>query len=149
MTTIRLTTIINAPMLEVFELSRDIDFHKKSVSQTQEEAIAGVTSGKIGMGESVTWRGRHFGVFLTHESKITAFKSPSLFTDEMVSGKFKSFKHEHFFSKIGNTTEMKDILTYETPFGYFGKLFDLLFLKRHLTKFLQQRNLYLAQEIES
>ncbi|RMB57089.1 cell division protein [Dokdonia sinensis] len=149
MTTISLTTQINAPILEVFELSRDIDFHKTSVSDTQEEAIAGVTSGKIGMGETVRWRGKHFGVFLTHESKITAFHSPSLFTDEMISGRFKSFRHEHRFRESGNKTIMEDILTYETPYGIFGRLFDTFFLEKHLTTFLQQRNLNLKKALES
>ena len=39
----------------------DIDFHQESASQTQEKAIKGVTSGQIGLGEMVTWRGKHFG----------------------------------------------------------------------------------------
>lgn len=157
MTTITLTTYIDAPILEVFELSRDIDFHIKSTSKTQEKAISGVTSGKIGIGESVQWRGKHFGIFLTHESKITAFDSPSLFTDEMISGRFKSFKHEHRFREIyplavtgdGNQTIMEDILSYRTPFGIFGELFDKFLLKKHLTKFLEQRNKMLKQKLES
>jgi hypothetical protein len=35
---------------------------------------------------------------------------------------------------------MTDVLQYETPFGVFGKLFDVLFLKKHLTQFLLERN---------
>ena len=58
----------------------------------------------------------------------------------MEEGQFKTFKHEHFFEEKNGVTTMKDKLCYETPFGVFGKLFDFLFLKRHLTKFVLHRN---------
>jgi hypothetical protein len=43
-------------------LARDIDFHTQSLVDTGERAIAGRTSGLIGLGESVTWEARHLGV---------------------------------------------------------------------------------------
>ena len=67
------------------------------------------------------------------------------FVDEMEEGKFKSFKHEHFFEEENGVTIMKDILQYETPFGIFGKLFDILFLEKHLTQFLLERNKILKE----
>lgn len=91
MPVIRLTTIINAPVAVVFDLSRSIDLHKISTAHTNEQAVAGKTSGLIGMDESVTWRAKHFGVTQLLTSKITAFESPHYFTDEMVSGAFKQF----------------------------------------------------------
>jgi hypothetical protein len=51
MPVINLHTQINAPIGIVFDLSRSIDLHKISTAHTNEEAIAGVTSGLIGMGE--------------------------------------------------------------------------------------------------
>ena len=38
---------------------------------------------------------------------------------------------------------MKDVMQYETPFGFFGQLFDKIALKKHLTQFLLKRNAYL------
>lgn len=125
MTTIQLTTIINAPIEDAFNLSRDISFHLESASQTKEEAIAGVTSGLIGPNESVTWRGKHFGLFLKHTSKITTFDFPNYFTDEMIKGHFKTFKHQHVFGQKGTKTEMVDIIEYKVPFGIFGRFFRL------------------------
>jgi ligand-binding SRPBCC domain-containing protein len=140
MTTIRLTTKINASINEVFDRSRDIDFHKKSASQTQEKVIGGITSGLINKGETVTWQGKHLGLWLTHQSLITELESPSYFVDEMIKGNFKNFKHEHYFKELGNTTVMTDVLTYKVPFGFIGEIFDYLFIKRHLTRFLKVRN---------
>jgi ligand-binding SRPBCC domain-containing protein len=143
MTSINLTTTINAPIQIVFDLSRNIDIHKKSTAKSKETAIAGVTSGVINKGETVTWRGKHFGVYLTHKSVISEMKIPSYFVDEMLEGKFKSFRHEHIFSEKNEKTIMLDTIQYETPFGIFGKLFDMIVLKNHLQKFISERNEYI------
>ena len=148
MTTIYLETKIKAPKQTVFDASRDIDIHQKSASKTSEKAIAGVTSGLINLNETVTWRGKHFGFYLTHKSRITAMNFYGYFVDEMEKGKFKYFKHEHFFEEQNGITIMKDKLQYETPFGIFGELFDILFLEKHLTQFLLERNKTLKEVSE-
>ncbi|WP_433833847.1 SRPBCC family protein [Flavobacterium anhuiense] len=149
MTEINLTTKINAPKQIVFDASRNIDIHQKSARKSQEKAIAGITFGLINLNETVTWRGKHFGFYLTHKSRITAMNFYDYFVDEMEEGKFKSFKHEHFFEEENGMTIMKDKLQYETPFGIFGKLFDVLFLKKHQTKFLLNRNKVLKDVSET
>ena len=148
MTAINLTTKIKAPKQIVFDASRNIDIHQKSASKTSEKAISGVTSGLINLNETVTWRGKHFGFYLTHKSKITAMDFYDYFVDEMEKGKFKTFRHEHFFEEQNGFTVMKDKLQYETPFGLFGELFDILFLEKHLTKFLLERNKTLKEVSE-
>lgn len=144
-----LETIINAPREVIFDLSRSIDYHKESTKHTKEQAIAGKTKGLIELGESVTWRAKHFGFWLILESKITEFDYPISFTDEMVKGKFKSFKHEHIFEVKGEKTIMTDIFNYKSPLGFLGKLADILFLKRYMTKFLSTRNTILKGYVES
>lgn len=140
MPVIQLRTVINAPIDVVFDLSRSIDLHKISTAHTNEQAIAGKTSGFISMDESVTWKARHFGVTQFLTSKITAFKSPHYFVDEMVSGAFKRFKHEHIFAEENDTTIMTDIFDYTSPYGFFGRLADALFLKRYMKNLLKERN---------
>lgn len=148
MTTINLTTKINATKQIAFDASRNIDIHQKSTSASKEKAIAGITYGLINLNETVTWRGKHFGFYLTHKSRITAMNLYDYFVDEMEKGKFKTFKHKHFFEEENGITIMKDKLQYETPFGIFGSLFDALFLKKHLTKFLLERNKVLKEVSE-
>jgi hypothetical protein len=149
MTTIQLITEIKSSKKIVFDVSRDIDIHQKSAFKSNEKAIAGVTSGLINYNETVTWRGKHFGFYLTHKSRITTMNLYDYFVDEMEEGKFKSFKHQHFFEEKNGITIMKDHLQYETPFGIFGKIFDILFLEKHLTKFLLERNKILKQTAEN
>ncbi|PBJ13970.1 SRPBCC family protein [Flavobacterium sp. ACN6] len=148
MTTINLTTKIKASKQIVFDASRNIDIHQQSASESNEKAIAGVTSGLINLHETVTWRGKHFGFYLTHKSRITIMNLYDYFVDEMEHGKFKSFKHEHFFEEENGITIMRDKLQYETPFGIFGRLFDALFLKKHLNQFLLERNKVLKEVSE-
>lgn len=145
MTTLHLTTRIKAPCHIVFDIARNIDIHQQSATNTKEKAIAGKTSGLIELGETVTWKGKHFGFYIKHQSIISKMKYPSLFVDEQLKGHFKTFKHTHLFEEQNGVTIMQDILEYETPYGIFGKLFDKLFLKKHLKNFLIHRNTILKK----
>jgi ligand-binding SRPBCC domain-containing protein len=149
MTQIKTSTIINAPIEIVFNNCRNIDVHQNSASKTNEKAIAGRTSGLINKGETVTWIGKHFGIYIQHESIISEMNFSNYFVDEQLKGHFKRFKHQHFFTQKENQTIMTDILDYETPFGFIGKLFDKLLLENHLTKFIIYRNAILKELSEN
>lgn len=121
-------------------MSRSINLHKISTQHTNEEAIAGVTTGLIGLHQSVTWPAKHFGIYQTLTSIITTFQQPDYFVDEMEQGIFKHFKHEHLFKTVDQQTLMTDLFDYESPLGIIGKLADVLFLKRYMTALLKKRN---------
>lgn len=149
MSKIELSTQINAPIEKVFNLSRSIDLHIQSTQQTGERAISGRTSGLIGLGETVTWRARHFGIWQNLTSKITEYNYPNFFADEMVNGAFRSFRHEHHFTESKGFTLMRDIFVFESPLGVFGKLFNWLVLKRYMIKLLIKRNKVIKGAAES
>jgi len=146
---LRLETLIDADRNIVFDLSRSIDLHKISTEQTNEEAIAGVTSGLIGNGEWVTWRARHFGIYQKLTSRITAFERPDYFVDEMGKGIFNWFKHEHKFQQKNGRTFMIDIFEYESPFGVIGRIVDQLFLEKYMKDLLRKRNDIIKEFAES
>ncbi|MCK0114653.1 SRPBCC family protein [Gelidibacter sp. F63206] len=146
---IELRTEIKADRNIVFDLSRSIDLHKISTEQTNEKAIAGKTSGLIGMNESVTWRAKHFGIYQNLTSKITEFDRPNYFADEMVKGAFQKFKHEHHFMEFNGGTLMTDFFEYKSPFGILGKIADNLFLKKYMTELLTERNRIVKEFAES
>ncbi len=138
--TIHLTTIINAPVERVFDLSRSINLHKISTANTKEEAVAGVMTGLIKLNETVTWQAKHLFKLRRFTSKITAMEKPVHFVDEMIQGDFKSFKHEHYFKQIENGTIMIDMVEFESPYGVAGWLVNKLFLKNYLKRLLVTRN---------
>jgi ligand-binding SRPBCC domain-containing protein len=147
-TKIELFTTINAPVEHCFNIARDIDVHVASTAHTGERAIAGRISGLIGLGETVTWRAKHFGIWQNLTSKITEFDSPYFFVDEMVSGAFKSFRHEHYFTGDDKQTVMRDEFIFKSPLGLLGNLANWLFLKRYMTTLLIKRNLVIKAVAE-
>jgi ligand-binding SRPBCC domain-containing protein len=149
MSKIHLTTFIAAPIERVFNLSRSINLHKISTAKTKEEAIAGVTTGLINLDETVTWQAKHLFKTRQHTSKITAMETPVSFVDEMIKGDFKSFRHQHFFKTVDNGTIMIDILEFESPYGTIGKIFNAVYLKKYLEKFLIKRNAVIKEYAET
>lgn len=137
---IQIDTIIHAPIERVFDLNRSIELHMISTSASNEKAVAGKTTGLIGLGETVTWRARHFGLYQHLTVKITEFDQPYSFTDEQVNGIFSSFKHQHIFESTGGNTFVKDVFQYKSPLGSIGRIADVLFLKKYMTQLLEIRN---------
>jgi len=149
MPTIHLTTVIYAPMERVFDLSRSITLHKRSMAHLQEEAVKGRTNGLIENNETVTWRARHLGKTRTLTTRITDMRSPEYFCDEMEKGDFKYMRHEHHFKAIDNATVAIDIMDFEAPYGGLGRLFTRLYLHSYMSRLLQQRNRIIKEYAES
>lgn len=149
MTTITLVTEINADTKTVFDLCRNIDLHQDSMKTSKEKAVAGRTSGFIERDETVTFRGKHFGIYLTHQSKITEMTLYNSFTDEMLRGPFQSFRHTHRFVEENGQTLMKDEIVYEVSFGILGRLLNFLFGKKYLMALITQRNAYIKTLAEN
>lgn len=146
---IHLTTVINAPVDRVFDLCRSIGLHKISTSNTNEDAIAGVTTGLINLNETVTWQAKHLFKKRRFTSKITAMKKPVHFTDEMIQGDFKSFKHEHHFKVIDNGILMIDLVEFESPYGILGNLVNKFYLKKYLQRLMETRNAVIKEYAET
>jgi ligand-binding SRPBCC domain-containing protein len=149
MPVINLETRIKASRQIVFDLARSIDFQSKVVTSSNEKAVAGRTSGLIGLNETVTYRGKHLGVVQSLTTRVTEFDPPNFFADEMEKGAFKSMRHEHYFSTSGEETIMKDVFNFEAPLGPLGWLANKLFLEAYMTNFLKGRNSTLKEYAES
>ena len=118
--------------------------------ETGEAAVAGVTTGLMGLGQWVRWKAKHFGVTQHLTSKITAFDYPHYFQDMMIEGAFKSMQHDHYFEEISAVeTEMKDRFVFSAPFPLLGPLAERVFLKRYMEDFLVKRNHMIKEVAES
>ena len=146
---IECSILIHAPIEVVFDLARSIDLHQESTRQTGEKAVAGKTSGLIGLGEQVTWEATHFGIRQRLTSEIVQLQRPNQFRDSMVNGAFARFDHDHFFESADDGTRMTDVFDYTAPWGWAGRVADCLFLKRYLTRFLAKRNAVIKSVAES
>ncbi len=146
---IHLTSFITAPVERVFDLSRSISLHQISTAETNEKAIAGVVYGLINENETVTWQARHLFKTRRFTSKIIKMQRPVFFIDEMIKGDFKSFHHEHHFKPAENGTIIIDLINFETPYGFFGKIANRLFLKAYIEKFVLNRNAVIKEYAET
>jgi len=149
MPTIHLTTFVAAPVHVVFDLSRSVDLHKRSMSQYKEEAVSGTRFGLIEKEDTVTWKAKHLFKIRFLRVKITDMKKPDHFTDEQLEGNFKIMKHEHHFKPCDNGTIMIDLFYFESPHGVIGEWFNSLYLTNYIKKLLEQRNKTIKEYAES
>jgi ligand-binding SRPBCC domain-containing protein len=146
---IREETNINAPIERCFDLSLNVDLHRRSVAQTRERPVAGVTSGMMKLGDTVTWEAVHFGIKQRLTSTITAYERPYRFTDEMVWGAFQEITHLHEFVPQPPGTLIIDLFAFRAPWGIPGKVAETLVLTRYMKGLLLTRNHYLQQVAEA
>lgn len=145
----RIETPIAAPIEVCFDLARDIDFHTRSLEGTGERAVAGRTTGLIGLGESVTWEARHLGVRQRLTAAVTVFERPTYFRDAMTAGAFRSFAHDHRFEARDGGTVMIDEVEFRSPLGPLGWLVDTLFVAGYLRRLLEGRCQAIKREAEA
>jgi len=141
-------TEIMASRDRCFDWSRDLDLHLRSMARSGERAVAGRTSGLIGLGEEVTWRARHFGLTVEHCSRVSAYDRPRYFQDVMVRGRFRRFVHDHYFEENRGATRMRDVVEFASPFGVVGRLIDALVLRPYLRRLITARNGLIRREAE-
>jgi ligand-binding SRPBCC domain-containing protein len=152
MTTLEELTLIRAPIERCFDLSLSVEVHELGNVHFGEQAVplAGKTSGVMALGESVTWRARHFGVRQRLTSQITRLDRPHAFQDTMLSGAFAYMQHDHFFrERSDGITEMRDFFRYAAPLPLLGVIAERLVLDRYMRNLLRERNAVVRQVAES
>ncbi|MEU8138125.1 SRPBCC family protein [Streptodolium elevatio] len=143
-----LVTHIEAEPRRVFEASLDVGVHTASMAGACEEAVAGVTDRGLVLGDTVTWRARHFGVWWRMTAEITAYEPAGFFVDEQRRGPFRSWRHEHHFVADGDATTMRDTVAFAAPFGPVGRLAEAVVLRRYMARLISNRNRHLKQTLE-
>jgi ligand-binding SRPBCC domain-containing protein len=145
-------TAIRAPRERCFDLARSVEVHLAGNVHWGEQAVAtgGVTSGLVGLGQRVTWRAKHFGVWQELTSEITAIERPGHFQDAMVRGAFRWMKHDHFFEESeGGLTKMRDVFCFAAPLGPLGWLAEWAVLRRCMRRLLRERTEAIREIAES
>jgi ligand-binding SRPBCC domain-containing protein len=141
MSVVELETFIRAPAADCFDAARDIGLHAAGFeTPLPHRPVAGVTRGLINFGEEVTWEGRFLGLRQRMTSRIVAFDRPRSFADEMRRGPFRRWRHTHLFEPRDGGTLMRDRVEFASPLGPLGALFDLLYLKSFVRRFLLAQN---------
>ena len=134
-------TVLPTTPERAFDLSLDVDFHLESMVDSDETVVGGVAEGGLQLGDDVTWRARHFGIWWKMTTQITAFDRPHSFVDEQMTGPFKRFHHLHVFNDMGDgTTEMLDEIEFSAPLGPLGVIAERVILGRYIPHLIDVRN---------
>jgi len=110
--------------------------------------VGGVRSGRMKLGDTVTWSARHFGLPWQMTSRISVYERPVRFVDEQVRGPFRYWRHEHSFTwdEESGTTVMRDVISFAAPFGVLGRLAERLVLRRYMERLIASRNEHLSAQ---
>jgi len=145
-------TTISAPIDRCFDLARSVEVHLAGNVHFGESAVAvgGITSGLVDLGQRVTWRAKHLGVWQNLTSEITRMERPRYFRDQMIRGAFKTMEHDHYFSATAqNETVMTDVFRFAAPLGILGRIAEAAVLRRYMTNLLRERNDVIKEIAES
>jgi ligand-binding SRPBCC domain-containing protein len=146
------TTVIDAPIERVFDLSRSVEVHLLGNVHGQEQALAvgGVTGGLISAGQRVTWRAKHFGVWHELTSEATVVEAPTFFQVTMIDGIFRSMQADHRLRTLpSGATELRDLFSIAAPLPILGPVAEVLFLRRYMVGLNRERNAVIRQLAES
>jgi ligand-binding SRPBCC domain-containing protein len=146
------TTVITAPIERCFDLARSVEVHLLANIHSGEQALAtgGRTSGLPDLADQTTWRAKHFGVWQTLTSKITALHKPSYFQVTMTRGIFRSMQADHHFRTLpSGATEMRDDFRIAAPLSILGSIAEAVFLRRYMLALLRERNAVIKRLAES
>ena len=80
-----------------------------------------------------------FGIKMYWVTEITHVKENEFFVDEQRLGPYQFWHHKHFLKAVEGGVEMTDILHYQLPFGFIGKVINALFVKRKVTAIFDYR----------
>lgn len=140
--------VIAAPIDRVFHFHDDtrnlLRITPPSIKVTIE------TMGVPGLGYEVVLKVRQFGLFtMRWRVRITEYESPTLMSDEQVSGPFAYWKQTRRLREVDGGTELTDIVEYRAPFGVLGRIANALVIRRQVLEMFTYRQQMTKQILES
>ena len=149
MPTIHLTTFIAAPVERVFDLSRNLTIYKTLMKDRKETMSSGAATNLVSQGETMTFHAKHLGKTRLVMTRVVEIQKPNSLVQEQVKGDLLHFKHEHHFKAVENGTILIDMIDFDGPRDFIGKIIGKLYLKRYLEKLIHKRNTLIQQYAES
>lgn len=80
-----------------------------------------------------------FGIKTNWVTEITHVKDKAYFVDEQRVGPYSIWHHQHHIIQQGNQVLMKDIVSYQPPFGFLGSIANQLIIKNKLNEIFEYR----------
>jgi len=72
-------------------------------------------------------------------TEITHIRDKEYFVDEQRIGPYSMWHHQHILETIDDVVIMKDIITYQPPFGFLGAIANALYIRKKLNQIFDFR----------
>jgi len=82
-------------------------------------------------------------------TEITHVKENEFFVDEQRIGPYKLWHHQHHLIQMKEGVLMRDIVTYQPPFGILGALANKLLISKKLNEIFNYRKVVLEKKFGS
>jgi len=79
------------------------------------------------------------GIPMNWITEIKTVKNHSFFVDEQRKGPYRIWHHEHHFKEVEGGVEMTDIVSYELPLGFLGRIMHPILVKNKLKEIFDYR----------
>ena len=80
-----------------------------------------------------------FGIKTNWVTEISHVVDKKYFVDEQRFGPYSMWHHKHFIKQIDGGVEMEDIIDYQVPFGFLGRMVHPILVKPKLTGIFNYR----------
>ncbi len=128
MATIKNEITVNASPERVWSILTDLELLEKYDPTVKKSTL--ISTEKTGIGSKrkvLMLDGKNW-----FDEKVTVFEPNKALTYELTDCTFpmKDLKHSYSFEKIGAQTKVKQVMEYTVKFGFFGKLLDVLMIRK-------------------
>lgn len=121
MASFRTETILAAPPEEIFDfLIRPENMIRVTAPESGLKPVS--APDVLGHGSHIELELNGFGPPQRFLYEVTEFSRPTRFTETLVKGPLKSFRHEHDFEAIPGGTRVSDTVEFQPPGGMLGFL---------------------------
>jgi ligand-binding SRPBCC domain-containing protein len=133
--------LVHAPIERCFRLSTHLAIVESELGMRPVPGHSPTRASRLVTGgDIIRWQGWKFGLPQFHESLIESFQPPVFFRDRMIAGRFRTFKHDHSFTDLGNgAVKLIDELRFTMPLGWLGDFAAASILVPHIRGLLHRR----------
>ena len=97
------------------------------------------TDRRVRLGTEITYRLRWQIFPMSWHSRISEYEKGSHFADEMLKGPYVHWYHRHLFTHVPGGVEIRDVVSYQLPFGPLGRLVHSFLIRPQLEAIFDYR----------
>ncbi len=143
---LRTKVFIPYPLAEVWDFFSAPENLKRITPSSMGFDILTESSGKMYPGQMIAYIVRPLaGIPTKWVTEITHVREAAFFVDEQRVGPYRMWHHEHHFTPTEGGVLMEDIVSYQLPFGFLGRLVHPWLVKPKLKQIFGFRSEAIAQ----